>query len=185
MFDGIAARLLGPAGALALLAGCATTPAEEPTRAGPAPQATVASGDPQAPMRDLTLFPKEVSPLLIEALDYPYAPPAPRDCATVAARVQALDAALGADLDDPRRPPRNDRTAARLLVSGVKSAIPYFGWLRRLTGADRRQRLAEAAFTAGYARRGYLKGVGEQLGCRQPAAPMPVPVEDKVGATKD
>ena len=158
-------------GALVLLVGCATTPQASGPAADPSPSARSTTTDPKAPMRELDPFPRKIAPLLVDALHYPYEAPVPLDCPTLAARVRELDAVLGADLDDPRRPPRSDHTARRLLVGGVKSAIPYFGWLRRLTGADRSQRLAEAAFTAGYARRGYLKGLGEHLGCTPPAAP--------------
>jgi hypothetical protein len=168
---------------LALLAGCATAP--KPGPAAPASNADPTRVDPQAPMRDLDVFPRQVPPLLLDALRYPYEAPAVLDCADLGARVRALDAELGPVLDDAARPVRGEHTAARLLIGGVKSSIPYFGWLRRLTGADRRQRLVQAAFAAGYARRGYLKGLGAQLGCVPPAAPTP-PAEPAAatGATK-
>lgn len=92
----------------------------------------------------------------------------------------ALALLAGCAATSPERVPAQrsaprDQTGKRLLVSGVRSVIPYFGWLRRLTGADRRQRLAQASFTAGAVRRGYLKGLGERLGCAPPAAPTNPP----------
>lgn len=150
-----ALRLTGLLAALVLLAGCATTPGE------------------RARGSDLDLVPRQIPAILTEALRYPYQAPAPADCAVIAASVAELDAVLGEDLDSLQRPPRNDQTGRRLLISGVQSVIPYFGWLRRLSGADRRQRLAQAALTAGAVRRGYLKGLGQRLGCLPPAAPTP------------
>ena len=158
--------------------GCATTGSGDRGAPGDSSPASRGRIDPTAPTRELDLIPRAIPSLLTDALRYPYTPPAPRDCTTIAAQVRELDLALGVDLDNPARPPAKDHTAGRLLISGIKSALPYFGWLRRLSGADRRQRLAQAAFTAGHARRGYLKGVGQQLGCVPPAAPS-VPVEQE------
>lgn len=146
-------RFPGLMAAFVLLVGCATTTSE------------------RARGSDLDLVPRQIPAILTDALRYPYLAPVPANCATITVSVEALDAVLGEDLDTVPRPSRNDQTGKRLLISGVQSVIPYFGWLRRLSGADRRQRLAQAAFTAGAARRGYLKGLGQRLGCLPPAAP--------------
>jgi len=43
-------------------------------------------------------------------------------------------------------------------------------WIRKLSGAERRDREVQEAIAAGIARRTYLKGVGEARGCKPPAA---------------
>ena len=49
--------------------------------------------------------------------------------------------------------------------------IPFRGWVRRLTGAERYSREVAAAIAAGTIRRAYLKGLGAAAGCSAPAAP--------------
>ncbi len=94
-----------------------------------------------------------------------------RDCGGLGSEIEALDAALGPDADvDPPSADRND-LGLRLVVAGVRSAIPYFGWVRRLSGAERRERKVLAAREAGNIRRAYLKGLGQGIGCPAPAAP--------------
>jgi hypothetical protein len=53
----------------------------------------------------------------------------------------------------------------------ASSAIPFRGWVRRLSGAESHQKRVQAAISAGEARRAYLKGLGEQLKCAPPASP--------------
>jgi hypothetical protein len=155
---------------LLALAGCTSTPPRTapdtaPDRgAGPASDRALRS-----PARDFRWFTGPLPPILVEAAKAPYAPPPARDCTSLAAQVSALDAVLGADADVTS--PVDDKEAARWLASGVKSLIPYFGWMRRLTGAERRERRAIAAHAAGAIRRAYLKGLGEAGGCTFPAAP--------------
>jgi hypothetical protein len=59
----------------------------------------------------------------------------------------------------------------------ASSAIPYRGCVRRLSGAERHDRLVQAAIEAGAVRRGYLKGLGEARGCDPPATPSHVLTE--------
>ena len=46
--------------------------------------------------------------------------------------------------------------------------------MRRLTGAEQHDRYVRATIAAGGVRRAYLKGIGQRLGCRPPAAPAPI-----------
>jgi hypothetical protein len=157
-----------------VLTGCASNPsrtaddgdatATVDRGSGPASDSALRS-----PTRDFRWFAGSLPPVLVAAAQAPYAPPPARDCTSLAAQVRALDAVLGADADVA--PPIEDEEAARWLASGVKSLIPYFGWMRRLTGAERRERRALAAHAAGEIRRAYLKGLGEAQGCVFPAAP--------------
>jgi hypothetical protein len=154
--------------ALALLAGCASQP-------GAVGQAA------STPLSDLNLVRAEIPPVLAAAQRAPYAPPAERSCSALAADVQALDAVLGADLDAP---PRGDDPGLIERSGGVvgdaavgavrrtaEDVVPFRGWVRKLTGAERHAREVQAAATAGTIRRAYLKGLAQAAGCAPPAAP--------------
>jgi len=97
-------------------------------------------------------------------------------CAQLTDLVQALDEALGADLDTPSESPDDllvkGRDAALGAIAGLASdTIPFRGWVRKLSGAERHDKLVQAAITAGAVRRSYLKGLGEAHGCNPPATP--------------
>ena len=95
--------------------------------------------------------------------------------------MQALDAVLGADLDAP---PRSDDpglverggTAVGDAAVGAfrrtaEDVVPFRGWVRKLSGAERYSKEVAAAIAAGTIRRGFLKGLGQAAGCTAPAAP--------------
>ncbi|MBE7941432.1 MULTISPECIES: hypothetical protein [Ramlibacter] len=134
-----------------------------------------------APLSDLNLVRAEIPSALQAALKAPYAAPAQGGCAGFTAEVQALDAALGADLDTPQTAAnpslieRGQAAAGDAIVDAVRSTtegvIPFRCWVRRLTGAERYAREVQAAITAGTVRRAYLKGLGEAASCAVPAAP--------------
>ena len=86
-----------------------------------------------------------------------------------------LDAALGADLDvsespdNPSLVARGTSTAGDAALGAVRHAaegvIPFRGWVRKLSGAERYERRVEAAITAGGVRRAFLRGVATAKGC--------------------
>ncbi|MBI5940187.1 MAG: hypothetical protein HY859_07150 [Caulobacterales bacterium] len=137
-----------------------------------------------APMRDLNLLRSKIPPVLLEALDDPYKRPKPSTCSELIALMRPLNEALGADIDEPSSP--DDRaliakgrdvagdTALGMVASAAQDLIPLRGWVRRLSGAERHDKLVRAAITAGGIRRGYLKGLGEAKGCNPPATPTHV-----------
>ena len=150
--------------ALFALAGCASTPSQDAAQ----------SAAVTTPLHDLNVVHAEIPPLLVNAEKAPYALPADRDCAALAADVQALDAVLGADLDTPvtdKNPSLIERGATDALRSAAEGVIPFRGWVRRLTGAERYSRQVAAAIAAGTVRRAYLKGLAQAGGCAAPAAP--------------
>jgi hypothetical protein len=91
--------------------------------------------------------------------------------------VHALDAALGADLDTPPTPSnpglveRGGDVAVGAVRSAAEGVVPFRGWIRKLTGAERYAKEVAAAIAAGTIRRAYLKGLGQAAGCTAPAAP--------------
>ncbi len=50
--------------------------------------------------------------------------------------------------------------------------LPYGGFVRTLSGAQRHDQLVIEAIVAGSVRRGYLKGLGESRRCPRPATPV-------------
>lgn len=140
-----------------------------------------------SPMRDLNLLRSKIPPVLLDALEDPYSKPRPMTCAELIALIRPLNEVLGADIDEPASPDGRDLiskgrdaagdTALGMVASAAQDLIPMRGWVRRLSGAERHDRLVRAAITAGGIRRGYLKGLGESKGCPAPATPTHVKSE--------
>ncbi|WP_232540195.1 hypothetical protein [Azohydromonas aeria] len=158
----------------ALLAGCASTrPAPDATADtppdAPPPKAVQEMGQAlTTPLSDLNLMKVKIPPLLAEARKAPYRLPDSPVCAEVTAEVEQLDAVLEPDFDatpEQRKSSALERgagMAGKAAVGAVRSAaadvIPFRGWVRKLTGAERHAREVDAAIAAGNARRAYLKG---------------------------
>jgi hypothetical protein len=126
------------------------------------------------PLADVNVVRAEIPPVLQAAQKAPYAAPADRSCAALTTDVHELDAALGADLDTPsteRNPSLIERGGNEVLKSAAESVIPFRGWVRKLSGAERYAREVAAAITAGTVRRAYLKGLAQAAGCAAPPAP--------------
>ena len=140
-----------------------------------------------APFEDLNIKRVEIPPVLLRAQTSPYDLTGMTRCEPIAAEVGSLDDALGPDLDEPAPPPKTrgqataDATADTTLevVRGAATdVVPFRGWVRRLSGAERHNKQVEAAVKAGTVRRAYLKAVGMNMNCAPPAAPRwYVPVE--------
>lgn len=144
------------------------------------------SGAVSAPLRDVNIVRTKIPRILLEAMDDPYRRPNPADCRTLTALVEPLDVALGEDID--RNPPQENedlmdrgRKAAGdatlgAIASTAQDLIPMRGWVRKLTGAERHDRLVQSAIASGNVRRAYLKGLGEARGCNPPATPLHKPL---------
>jgi hypothetical protein len=130
-----------------------------------------------APLRDLNVVRAKIPDVLLAALADPYQrPPAKWRCNQLIALVRPLDEALGPDID--RIPPgdenlmdRGKSTALGAAADLASDAIPFRGWVRKLTGAEAHDKLVQSAIIAGNVRRAYLKGLGESRGCMPPATP--------------
>ena len=129
------------------------------------------------PANDLNLRRGEIPALLLAAQEKPYNLKGLKRCAALAAAVGELDAVLGEDIDLPGDDSRTDSragpSAGRLAVWAVGSFIPFRGAIREISGANAHQRRMQEAIRAGFARRAFLKGVGEAKGCRYPARSAP------------
>lgn len=168
------------------VAGCTTTRADGSPQIQTTSQANQENvqGAASAPLRDLNVLRTKIPAVLLEAMTDPYARPAPlpkragkpAQCAQLTALIQPLDDALGADLDTPSQDEddllqKGRTTALGAAASLASDAIPFRGWVRKLSGAERHDKLVIAAITAGGVRRAYLKGLGEARGCEPPATP--------------
>ncbi|WP_394457838.1 hypothetical protein [Roseateles sp. BYS180W] len=123
------------------------------------------------PLSDLNLVHAAIPEALVLAQKAPYAAPGDMSCTDIAAEIKALDAVLGADLDAPAtdaRPSlieRGSSVATDAAQKAVEGAIPFRGWIRKLSGAERYSKQVIAAITAGTARRAFLKGVSHARAC--------------------
>jgi hypothetical protein len=135
----------------------------------PYTQRDVSAGDvAMTPLSDLNIRKGHIPPLLIAAQARPYDLSGIRTCGQIAASVGELDAVLGEDIDVAQS--RSQRTSAgRVAQAAVANFIPFRGIIRELSGANAQDRKVQAAIYAGSARRAFLKGVGQQRGCRYPA----------------
>lgn len=175
-----AVLLLG-IGALLCLLSCASRPrAPEAAAADPVTISEVG----QSPLSDFALGEDEIPEVLLQAVAETYRPPAPLECAVLEAEIAALDAILGPDLDRLKAADRTEDFVETAMVGALRSLIPYRSVIRFLSGARKRERRILEAIGAGAVRRGYLKGLGESIGCAPPAAPLPAPPPAEAGAAK-
>jgi hypothetical protein len=172
---GCALTLLALAGAARAQPGSSTPP---PARIQTTPEANREGlqGVVQSPLRDLNVVRTKIPLVLLDAMADPYHRPVTKRCIELAALLQPLNDALGADLDAPSVDQddllqKGGHEAYGAMATFASSAIPFRGWVRQLSGAEQHDRLVQAAITAGAVRRAYLKGLGEARGCNPPATP--------------
>ena len=165
-----------------LAAGCATGRSDGSPEVQTTSQANQASvgGVVSAPLRDVNVVRTKIPPILLEATADPYArPPAPAKCKELNELLGPLDEALGPDLDAPAADEDDLMQSGRTTAMGAAATlatdvIPFRGWVRKLSGAERHDQLVQSAIIAGAVRRAYLKGLGEAEGCNPPATPSHV-----------
>lgn len=147
-----------------VLAGCAASPDKGATSSAVSSAATT-------PLGDLNLVHGAIPAVLADAQKQPYRVPADVACVALAADVRALDEALGPDLDAPAAPgnpgllERGGDAAGSLLKNAAEGVVPFRGWVRKLSGAERYSKEVAAAIAAGSVRRGFLKGLRSAKGC--------------------
>jgi hypothetical protein len=123
----------------------------------------------------LGLMGADIPPILQQARADPYRAAAEPACETIPREIMALNEALGPDVDALKT-----RTGARQMAAGyVRGMVPYRGVVRFLTGADGKDKKLQAAATAGYARRGFLRGLEASLHCAPPE-PQATPANTQV-----
>lgn len=117
---------------------------------------------------------KEIPDKLKAVQADPYSTIGMRRCAAIIQEVGELDAVLGPDVHetaDKDRAQKREEVAGTLIGGVGKSLIPFSGLVGEVTGANAERRRYAIAVQAGTARRGFLKGIGLQRGCKPPARP--------------
>ena len=136
-----------------------------------------------APLSDLNLVKAPIPAVLADAQKHPYAAPVDTGCSALATAVRSLDEVLGADLDaapsaaNPGLIERGGTAIGDAAVGALRSTaeglVPYRGWIRKLTGAERYSKEVAGAIAAGTVRRAFLKGISAARGCTAVAAASP------------
>lgn len=149
--------------AIIVLGGCSSTTT---TRIGNA--ATT-------PLSDLNVAKATIPDVLVTARNHPYQMPASQNCVAIALEIRELDDVLGADLDaapstgDPSLVARASTLAQDRMVGALQRTaeglVPFRGWVRKLSGAERHARHVDASIAAGTTRRAFLKGVAASQNC--------------------
>tara|TARA_R110002110_G_scaffold212198_1_gene425144 strand:+ start:85 stop:576 length:492 start_codon:yes stop_codon:yes gene_type:complete len=117
---------------------------------------------------------KEVPQKLKDIQDNPYSLGGMRNCSALIAEVRELNDVLGPDVNEKVNKSlakKREETAGRVAGSAVGSIIPFGGIIGEVTGANAERRRYNTAVYAGTVRRGFLKGVGRERGCKAPARP--------------
>ncbi|QGP79781.1 hypothetical protein [Sphingobium sp. CAP-1] len=120
------------------------------------------------PARDVGLDKDEIPPVLLKAVENPYASPPSRTCKGLKASLGELNAVLGEDFTVGAKANENrtGKIAEAVGKTVVNSLIPFRGLVREISGAAPAERRLQAAVTAGIARRGYLRGIAGAKGCK-------------------
>lgn len=128
----------------------------------------------KAPLKDVGVVKDKIPQVLIDARTATYALPSPLTCQTIFDAVDALNAELAPDLDNPSTQIKTGMSATEIGETVVHGLMPMRSWVRKLSGAEKNDNAVQAAILAGSIRRGYLKGIGLERGCKPPAAPLGV-----------
>jgi hypothetical protein len=120
------------------------------------------------PARDVGASKTTTPAILQNAIEAPYSLKGIRTCAHLNAAMQALSKELGPDF--VAGTVNNENRASKIAEAGgrtvVNTFIPFRGLVREVSGAAPAQRRLNAAIDAGYARRGFLRGVATQRKCK-------------------
>ncbi len=120
------------------------------------------------PAHDVGIAKTEIPPVLAKAAADPYSVEGLANCAQLTTAIKQLNSALGTDFTTARQ--RRENRAGKIAEAGgrsiVNALIPFRGVVREITGAAPAQRRLNAAIEAGYARRGFLRGIHYARRCR-------------------
>lgn len=172
----LVSRLILALGLLSLTAAAPPPPpppAEAPLRNPDVEGSSNLTNAAAAPLHDLNLARQEIPPILFDAMTDAYRRPLSIRCQDLAVEINKLTAVLGPDFDQP--PPagqsRRSHIGLAIVHGAAESLLPFNGYIRTLTGAQKHDQLVLEAITAGHTRRAYLRGVAEAHRCLPPVAP--------------
>jgi hypothetical protein len=120
------------------------------------------------PVRDVGLSKIDIPPILVMARENPYSLKDTRTCAQLATQIKALSVELGDDfaVGNEKKENRVGRLAEAGGKTAVNSLLPFRGLVREISGAAPAQRRLNDAVDAGFARRGFLRGIHTARNCR-------------------
>ncbi len=123
------------------------------------------------PLKDMNIIKKKVAPELEAMMAEPYSMKGLRTCRQIITEVKKIDEMLGPDVDSPEALEAAKKQTPAEFVFGATEAvagslIPFTGLIRFVSGAQKRERYAQAAVFAGSVRRAYLKGTARNRGCK-------------------
>lgn len=122
----------------------------------------------------------DVPRLLKDIKAAPYRAPDAPACLTVPYELTEIDDLLGPDIDGQAE--HQEKSLTDRGIQAARGLVPYGGVVRFVTGANKKDQELREAVMAGYARRGYLRGVEFNLKCAPdppPPAPDPDPAKPK------
>lgn len=107
----------------------------------------------------------KIPPVLQNAAAAPYSLSGLSKCTRIAAAFDALGEALGPDFVGgvDRKKSRKVKVTGDTVAGLI---VPFRGIVREVSGAASAQRALNAAVDAGFARRGFLRGVYQTRGCK-------------------
>lgn len=127
------------------------------------------------PLNDLNLVQVKIPAVLLEARKAVYAVPQDQSCSSLDKIIRALDDVLAPDLDalvsDTRPGPIErgsnavGKAAVGTLRRTVEGVVPFRGWVRKLSGAERHSKRIANAITVGMVRRAFVKGLRAAKEC--------------------
>lgn len=159
-----------------LIAGPAWAQSSEPADPPAEPESATAEARRKAgeivtqPVRDVGLMKREIPPVLLDAHDDPYNLDGLKTCKQLSTAVTQLNEVLGPDfaVSHAKKESRARKIAEAGAAAAVNSLIPWRGLVREVSGAGPAERRLNAAIDAGYARRGFLRGVHYRQRCATP-----------------
>lgn len=120
------------------------------------------------PLKDVNIIKEDIPETLQAASKAPYSLDGVRSCQQFAAEIAKLDKVLGPDVDKVK--PKSGESVGEIALGGIESVasslIPGSGLIRKVSGAEAREKEAKAAVYSGGLRRAYLKGTARAKGCK-------------------
>lgn len=122
------------------------------------------------PARDVGVVKTEIPEALVDVVEKPYDTSKVRTCKLISDELAELNAVLGPDFGVGRK--ENEDKVAMVAEAGgraiINSLIPFRGLVREVSGSAAAERRRDAAVAAGFARRGFLRGIHVNKGCKTP-----------------
>lgn len=117
------------------------------------------------PLSDLNLRSKEIPLVLQLAEAEPHDLASVQGCPAINTEIARLEEVLGPDADAPAKADGLVNKGLKLGGNVLGGFIPFRGLIRQLSGANAERARWESAIYSGVARRSFLKGYAEGMGC--------------------